>query len=898
MNALKLFSYLLLLAPSLTVAQEIPIAVNEFGGLNNSVDPVVIGPGQAQDSLNVEINKTGTGVKKRDGYSLFQTIGSGAQTQSIFGFKNSAGTEILLFASSATLYSSANQATAVTVTTVTTNTRVWCQDSQGTAYCFTSDGDRPFTWDGTTYITRTSSGYPVGKFNAFTQDRQLISGTTDQPNRLYLSKSGDFGNFILGNTDVDSWTEDIGKAGDRITGLSFLNGRVIVWMEYSIGGFNVTDQFNSVYYDIAQDVGIAAQENIIIHNGIASFKGSDNEFYAIDGSPGGIEKLSVDISSTTSSLLTGRTRYTILTDKVNWDAGNLRAFVGADGGQQAPMASDIVVGAVMPSSATFILDGSSTNFNLGTFSSAAITGASIGLSSVTNIGFESGGTSNWAPTANIADVVACDASFCYGNWKARLGGRTDGALRVVAYNADSGVAMVSAQTSGGVSEGQLDISTFSGISRIYLRVHLVDYSSWSVTSSSFSFYPSTIGFAQNTDGCVGGCRYFFDFQNDGMYFSSGVFTSDAFDLTYSTPTFGKFSSTITYAPGTTLSFHTQGSATSGGTYSGFVATSDTLRVESAAREFVKYRAILTTTCSTCTALVTTVGLEASTTGQYHTQCIEPGSGSTSWGTLEAATSLTCGSVAFFNSTGTSCSTIGTPTTVVSTGATISIAVAAAYRVRVDFGLDSATCTARLDSLTANWNEGSVAPASYGTYWNDGLYWSLANAGTANNLLLKYDLLYGSWHPFDIAANGLYSFNNIFYFGSTTTGKVYKYSSIRPGQGPTSDDGANINAYWKSKEFAGPDPFRESQWNKISLLAKKQAGGTATATWQLNGGDVNSGSYTINLSTGTNIVRNNYSLPVGQRATFFNLKIANNSTQPFELLGFKVDLVPLNWRVLP
>ena len=223
------------------------LVLSQFCGVNNEADPAAIQSCQAQDALNVESDKNGTTLRKRPGTTPFLTLPTGTSVSSIFAMKNNAGNECLIVAGSAgNLYRSVNSGSAVAFSTITAGARLFCQSDSGRAYCFTSSNDTPFSYDCQTYYAeQQGNGYPNGKFNAFTQDRQLIAGATDYPNRLYLSQSGGVSTFTPATDLTSPWTEDIGRSGDKITGVYFLNGRVIVFKEYSIGGFNVTDQFNS-----------------------------------------------------------------------------------------------------------------------------------------------------------------------------------------------------------------------------------------------------------------------------------------------------------------------------------------------------------------------------------------------------------------------------------------------------------------------------------------------------------------------------------------------------------------------------------------------------------------------------------------------------------------------------
>lgn len=891
------------------------VGVYSFGGLNNAVDSSVIGQAQCQDCSNVEVNKEGNGIRKRGGYTEFLNLSnSAASVTTALTFKNSNGDECSIYVASGTVYRSINGATAVQVTTITPTARLWCTPNNGVATCFSSANDVPFSDNCVTHTLRNTGGYPRGTANAFTQDRQLVAGTTDFPNRLHLSKSGDFNTFTTGNDAIDAWTEDIGTGGDKIVGVSYLNGRILVWKETSIIGFNCTDQFNCPAYDVTNNAGITSPEAMVTYKGYAYFKASDNEFYATDGTPGNLEKISTEISSTTAALLTGKTRSNIQTNKDDFDSGNLTF-----NGPGAPMRTDIITGSVMPSSNTLV-DTSSSNFAAGTLGSSltvtSVDGSiqvSTTISPIYNGTFETGNLTYWTCTKTRSDdncgvTPAAAISGVYGATvtAAVCLPTADTTIRILDVN---DVILYSKNwTSDAISlvSGSVDLAAL-GLSTQALKIAFYAYggagagSDSLLTSSTFTAVSSI-----TWTGVAGGCnsqqwsklddvrvnRYFDQSQSSQTY----TFTSQIFNTQFSTPIGGTLTASSVTPVGTSLSYQVRSASSTSGVWTAWTNTTNLGRITQA-KQYWQYVSSFTTNVGTSTPRLDDVSLVAATTGTFVTQCLNT-TPINSWGTLEAAGSLSQGSFVFYNSTGTSCSDVGSSWAAVSTGTTITISTTSAYKVRVDFGLNSATNTARLDSITVNWTEGSVAPPSYATYWNDALYFAVADAGTTNNKTLKYDLLYKQWFPFDIPMNAPYSYNNIFYFGCVNCGKVYKYSNIKYSQAPTSDAGSNINSYFRTKAFSGTDPHLENTYENISLIFRKQSGGTVNATWRLNGGSSGSDTFSVNLSTGDNVVRHNESFPIGQKGTFFDLEFGNNSTYPWEVLGFKVEFSPEPWRQLP
>lgn len=942
---LALVAYFAFLAPIYAES----IFVSPFGGLNDSIDSALIEKGQCQNCLNVELNKNGTAVRKRDGFAHFQTLPiSTQQVSGSFGFKDASGNEQLLYIAGTRLARITNQATAVDITTRTNTARLSCVAANGKAYCFTSSADLPFSYDGTTFANLTANSFPQGKTAALTTGRMVVIGVSGQTNRAYFSKSGDLEEFDTANTPDDAWTEDIGTPGDVLTAVAFLNGRVIFFKEYSITGANCQDQFNCVFYDISSEVGVAGPESLIHHEGRLYFKSSDNRFYEINGNPGGISHISLQISSTTASILSGKSRQNIQTTKADFDAGNLTVA-----GPGAPMSTTITDGSVQPSSVTLV-DVSTHDFNQGTHENTwynktgqleAAGAPTVFVTTYTASVLPASDNPTWtkstsgSPTESVSasTLTLVTASNEYIWYSRSISTASDSGnitliVRKMVSNNTSGINGIftrfldsggnnlagvlvtnrgtATYTTGGTSQQEDVGNSFSTFTVIIDTASIGIWRNGVLKASgTVGGAISTIRFGADSRGTPSGqavtgyydfLYYATDTAKSPGFASLGIstYTSRIFDTAYSTPIGGAFSSTFSAPGGTSLTFQVRDSTSpNNDQWTDWTAITTTGR-SNLNRRYQQFRAILTPMALSTGPYVDDIGLTAATTGQFIIQCVQPGTGISAWGSLESAGGLTCGSQTFAVSTGTTCTDVGTSFTNQSTGTTIGIATAQAFKVRVTYGLDSASCTARTDSITINWTEGAVSSPTFGAYWNDGLYWTVQTSGTMNNRILKYDLLNKAWFPFDIAANALLNFNNILYFGNVTSGKVYKYSNIKQSEAPTSDDGSNINAYWKSKDFAGPDPFTEQNWDNISLVLKKQTGGTATVDWQTMGGNTNSGSYTVQLSTGQNVVRNNYALPFGQRSSFFNVQVGNNSTNPFEIIGIKIDHSPLEWRVLP
>ena len=926
---------LILLIPSLACAEE--KAILKFGGLNNAVDAAAIPDTDCRDCLNVELNKTASGIKKRDGYTSVLTPGDTATSlTSIFGLRNAAGSECIILSDGAgNIQASTNLGSTVHVTTITAGSRLYCQSNNGDAYCFSdsADGNVPFKYNCTTFVSLTSSATPIGKFNAFTQDRHLIAGTTDYPYRMYVSKSGDYANFLTGIESVDAWTEDIGYAGDKITGLFFLNGRVIIGKEYSIFGCALQDQFDTECYTISNDVGMVGPESMVLRDGMGYFKGSDNRFYKINGVPGNIEEISEKIPGSISSFPSGKTRSYTQTDKADWDAGTISKNGPTDSASTSQSVGFVEPKVVFSSSiglssmtfemvdvdTTVYVSGYLDNFDDGDTNGWTTSGGTVYVTAQNDISAyratnglvyaykdepQSTGTWSWAfkstdtATSQYVLVSVTSSSFNSGyglKIQHSCGGTTPSVTFGCQALTPSGCPWSKSTEIVGLCDGSEKAFrvTKSSPGHVSLWVDGVFISSGQETSISSGAYFSIV--FNNVSGSSSK-THFSKIRLPAFYERQA---STIYDIGFSTPVYGPYSISLTSSSTSSMTFSVQGStANDGGGFSTFATIANGEKIALDGNRYIRHRIYSSPAESDSYASISTVSINASSTGTFTTQCLSVGSGISAWGTLEAGLATDAGSsITLSISSATSCTdTFGVYTTQTE-GTTISIATAAAVKIRATFSINSSTNVARLDSLVVNWTEGSLSPISVGTWWDDGIYWGVSDGPSSNNKTLKYDMRAGEWFPFDIPMSANNTYNNRLYFGTPSSKNVFKFSDIVASSAPKTDNGTAINSYWKSKYFFGNDPFKESTLDRISIIATKKESGTLLGTWQMNGEGV-SDSFTINLSTGDNAVRHNYSVPFGALGTFWDLRLSDSSIYGWEVLGIKFDTTPQVWRPIP
>lgn len=418
---------------------------------------------------------------------------------------------------------------------------------------------------------------------------------------------------------------------------------------------------------------------------------------------------------------------------------------------------------------------------------------------------------------------------------------------------------------------------------------------------------STYGFGGNVDAWN-------SFSNiyAYQYAPSGTFVSREFDTAFSTPTWGPFSSTFTVAANNSdyqTDFYTYVSTSpNNDMWDAKIASSDTVRMTNAKKRYAKYEVDMYATVSTKTPNVQAVALNAATTGQFVTQCIQPGSNITAWGQLSCAQTLAGGgSDVFYTTSAATCAGLPSVPPLDGTGvlekgwaaqtnnATVSIATNAAVYVGFRSLLTSATDQAQVNACTIYWANGVPAAPSWGAYdpVKNAAYWTTAiNNATTANRVLKYDMNLGEWYPFGLNATALYrdQNSNAIYFGDSSAGFWNKYGGV------TSDNGAAINAFWQGRDIGSPaGPFVDNSFNRISIAAKNQVTGSMGLTYNLSNNTNNTYSVSLSTTAGVVYIHGNYNVLKASPFQFINIQLGNNSTTPFEVDALSLDMSSFGWK---
>lgn len=896
------------------------ISVDTFCGMDNTDPSNTLRNCECQDCLNVEASVSGNSVRKRNGVSLNAalTVSTSAVTGNLYYVDNN-GNNIVIVCQDVNCSKSVNSsAFSNFVTTATPTPRYWSLvAAQGLAYGANDKQDK--IWILNNGAVTYSTTIPQGKILDFTQDRMISANTVANPNSVNYSKSGDFTAWTAGVNSVDPWSDNIGNPGQQITGLRNWNGTEYIFMDQSITACQLGDQYTTLCNLISPTIGTNDPTSIILTAEGIMFKGSDSNFWLIDANDI-LHILSRKVHNLLITASSGKAYSNTQTTKSDFDVGS-----------QNPSGSwgtSISIGAIAPSTYTATEQSSSTFVN-GTLVNVSTTVTNSvyitrpGDVVFTNAGGESSDNRNWAITngdgvwtnrSNAFMASNCPSSPA-ASQNCKFGSRcwqdTSSPPNIpylvpvrILDSSNNIITSTSVSINNNMNWTLFNVPLPVGYSQI--KVYIADAStsqSIMISSSIVNGYNLPLWF-MGCDNGVGSVFPAMDWDETISQPTSGSYTSQCYDTSYSTPTWGPFNVTISSNDASSgVTFQTRVAATCGGSFDSAVTATNGQKIASATKEAVKYIANFTLASSTnIPAGFTSASLNAATTGQFMQQCANTNGMSSSYGTLNCDTTFTgAGSVVFAATSTASCSvlpaiTSGTWTSVINNSVP-TISTNSATWIRYTSLLGSSTDQAQVNSCVLNWINGTLAPPVWGFYdsVNNDAYWSFSiNQSTFNSRVIKYDLHLDGFYPFDYTANSMMYYNNNYYFGGSNGGYWYQWNSTNT----FSDQGNAINAYYKTKDFYCVSPFQEGVWNSFSFVNKNEPSGSITNTWTLD--RQRTGNYSVSVSTTSTIsyVRSNYLLPDTSPATFINFNLGNNAaSSPFEIVGYNVGCTPKPWRVL-
>lgn len=877
----KLLLIAALLIPGL--ARSETIVQNAYYGLNNNSSPSVIDPAEAQDLLNVDVSITGNSFKKRSGYGLYKALATAKPIKGGHHFFDAAGNDAQVWGSSTSLYGIVGGGTPTQLISSATLASTWdCSDTQGSAYCVNSSRDAYIKTNGQTMTWFAS---PLGTMIEATPDRMIVGGVAASPSTIFISESNVFTNYTTGVNATDPFTEPIASPGSRLTSLRWGCGKVLWWKDQSFGTFDFDDQYNVSIKTVSDTIGTFDNTSAIDPGGNVWFRGQDGHIYRYD-----------------CAFLTKET----IPITPNIQASGIRTSNFWTQDTQA----DFQAGASVPTQnlSTTLVAG---EVNVSSFSSTVYYSSTIvGGSEIQNSSFENGTPStvnNWTRSLTMfvgSGGCGFNCTHCGiigpkdGSWTiASTAGGATWEWGIYAYPADTLISSTTINDSSFNCTWTNVSVNGAGASGQTVRARLRENAGVGpeAVSDPFVSNGNNIGIywvSDNTNS--GGHGTSFDLVNGGgvLTVSSQTFTTATYDTGFTSSVVqiqANWSATIA-----TATYSLRSSTATNGTFANVLTSTGTNGV---ANRYVTIAA--TVSFPTGGVLTATTTVISRSTGTYFS-AVKNAPILSAWDFFQATKLDNSGSHSFFVRSSTSTFTVlsSTPSWVAqSIGALVSASTGTFFQVRDDFALSYATAAPTLQNFTVSWFEGSPTDQSYMEYFDNAVWASVAfGAGqSTNNYIFKCDLLrYASdpskscWTLYNFGAGGMLVQNDTLFFGDTAAGNVYDFGTV------TNDNGTAINAYRKSKEYTGTDPFMQNQLTQIDTFAKKDNGTTLTATYTTEG--ITSTSYSVLLTTGSIIAQSRKLLPSGKLGYTFNMQYGDTSTSSaWEVFGYRITFAPQPYR---
>lgn len=908
-----------------------------FLGLNDADTPSTLADCEAQAALNTESNLAGSAIIKRKGYakSADLTVATGPVTGS-HSFIDSFGNKKDIVCQDLNCSASTNgNEFATFLTTAASGITRWSWvDVGGIAYGANNKFDKIVKYDGT---TRSSpAGMPLGSILELSQDRLIIGDISGSPNRVHKSSAGAYEQFTVGINPEDSYFDEIGAPGYKIRGIKCHGGVCDYFKTASITRCEEADQYNTQCSVLSPNIGTTDPGSIVTAGSSVFFRAQDKNYWEI--SPRGFRQISQKIPNLVKSQsggLGGGEQSNTQTTQSDWQNG-VQSPTGTWNTASLP-------GSIFPSTPT-LADISTTTFSLGTTSGTGnqFSVNSIGFGAVTSTYsvryeadalpedaaqpwtkvFDTGSASVSAGTLTITGAKSYSIAFATS---------TPSNILIVARAMNAIGSDLSIQFKNGTSlMTTLQLYTAQEANYYYDNSRTKSDAGVGASFSTYTILVSTAGDMQYwrngifrasstitmNPGPVSAVYFGTSIGTayiKALYISKSVgslngenivsistFTSRIFDTSFTTPTAGPFTSTATIPANTAITYAVRTSTSPNNDFWGaYELVVPPARPVAYTNRYWQYKLTMKQSNLTESPGISAVTLQIAATGFYTTQCIQPNSSISAWGTLSCAETLAGnGSIVYYATSAATCATLpsadpGSWQTSVTNNATLPIALNTAVKIGWRSLLTSATDQAQIDACTLAWNEGTSAQPSWAVFDSvkQAIYWTATiNGASSTNRLLKYDLNNGYWYPFDIPAQAPKMINNSLYFGGASSGTWNKYGGV------DADAGGAINAYWQSHDIGAANPFQEKEFQSASILSRNNQAGSMTATYTFSNAE--SGAYTISLSTGAGITyaRSNFNLPKTSPQNFISLRIGNNSTTPFEVLGLGITWATWPWRV--
>lgn len=840
------------------------------------------------EALNVLIDEDVDGVVvRRPGYAKCNaTAIAGAQTaRGLWQFDASDGTKYHVAVSSWSFYEHDGDCVWTVIPGLGgagSEDLEWdCVQALGKLWC--TNGSKGIYWDGTS--TKTVTGMPAGTLIDTFRNRLLVANVSGNQSRLYLSGELDGEDFTVPSSPVSTSPAiiAIGGVNDGLS-ITCLMGAYqdtyIIGKRDSLSALYGFDRRNFAVREVSREVGCIEDRTV---------KEKQNSLYWI--SKRGVERMRgtvIDrVSDPVRNLVdtiiatAGNLRTVTDTTQGDFEAGNLTAA-----GPGAPMSATVTPGSVVSStfSRSFSLD-----YSWGMVDVDTTTGLSGFIDNFDNANFASGGLT-WTVLSGAEQLIEDSTSLRVFKTTSSENHLLPRALSAV--TASTGIwsfTFLSTATNSASFTVYLVASTTDPVTMDYdgyaISVGPINNGVSITGAISYSTAPSmnmrdepitglaynsshTVVFTRASNGTVavfvnGGLE--FNFRDERSITNAGTglissslntstpthlsafrtprFYDNLISLTYdtamTTPTWGLYAVSVTSSSESSVTFKTQVSPTGSGSWTTLTAQTPNTKIASAARRYIRHQARVEapTTVGLSSPTVREASLMAGTTGQFISQCHNPGTSITSWGRLSCGEVPYNGSFSLAVSTAISCHAATRSTATWNTqidGSVIAINTApyVAYRVTFgDFSVFYATANPALQDCTIEWNEGETRPPAAASVYRDRYhlaYTSSTASGAKNDhqLVLDSNDKWVLWDNLNCYSLGIYE-RKLYCGASTDSGQVWLMDS------GTADDGASFTSRFKTKaySFGRPDIFKEFREFGAELEPEPDSSYSISTNWR-------------------------------------------------------------------
>jgi hypothetical protein len=909
---------------------------DEFMGWQTVEEPLLIPVNKSCDMTNIDIADNSRALLRRKGTTKLFDITYPSFTVTSMGILKNDTYDLLLLGYDGHVETVDTSFRQTVIVSTKTAGYVWDFAQNLETVYGTNGNDTPFYFDGATVAYSTTM--PVARSIVFYNNTCFMANTTLYPARVFISVWGEPLNWTEGPDTVDGDSFDIANYGEQVIDMKVLGASIIVLCSNSI--MKITGDANPYQVDsVDQSIGCKSKGSVALYREYVYFMGTDAQYYKTDGyvvTP--VSKMEIDDAMNATAVANSVAGFKILTTEADFSAGiSSGVSTSATPGSVIPTPGNTVYtsttdwntftlvnidsitvpGVILSSAVPIVFD----SFDDGNYTADPIwtpqydtllckwtITADCTLRVVCET-FSGLATNNLidAPLLNVSNG-AVDSDMEYTVSVARSGQwDSTSYICIMPYVTGADFVRIYFDGNGTVyttisKDGTTHISNVPAYTlpiNTYVTVHFEKSGSLFYTyingnlkntiDATGSAYPSLqsgsttrlqVGVrAENTQNYSINAN-FDHVTTHTLYKTTGTAISPIINTGTDRPIWGLISgSSVTYSSSSVTYFARCSTQSTLGDDPAWVQQTNGGQISGiGSKQYLQFKASMTTTNLCQPAQLNDVTLNWATTGYYITEAI-PTPNNNAWGKLEVTGSDdgTIDYTVYVSSIEHDAAfLVNTATWTVATNNTVlTIGTSNYLYIKSTFTITSASQALSIDSLKVNWYTGVSALNDVTTEWfDDRLYMGIMGSSvtsSANDTIFVYDPSYAEgiwWRYTDVYPSVLKSWNNDFYVASSTYGMVAQFLD-----GET-DCGEPINAYYNFGPMTVGSLQVVSSFNNVTFGYKKMGSGMLGVDYYLNGNTTESGTYQLDMSKGKPIAVKSFLFPQETNANYIGFKLYN------------------------